>query len=112
MPVPSLTCDSLCCGSIASFSLYGARFLTDLHYTQFRVNAVSITAALGMYLPVPLFGYMCDRYSPPPLAFFASVLFGIGYILAAYTYKSGPPPDAHGHGWPFGAMVFAFALIG
>ncbi|KIV87399.1 hypothetical protein PV11_02948 [Exophiala sideris] len=104
----------LCAGSITSFSLYGARFLTDLHYTQFRVNAVSITAELAMYLPVPLFGYLCDRYSPPPLSFLASLLFGAGYLLAAYTYKAGPPPDAvkHGEGWPFGVMILAFIGIG
>ncbi|KAK5200228.1 putative monocarboxylate transporter mch1 [Exophiala xenobiotica] len=104
----------LCAGSITSFSLYGARFLTDLHYTQFRVNAVSITAELAMYLPVPLFGYLCDRYSPPPLSLLASLLFGFGYLLAAYTYKAGPPADAarDGQGWPFGIMILAFIGIG
>ncbi|EXJ95813.1 hypothetical protein A1O1_00937 [Capronia coronata CBS 617.96] len=104
----------LCAGSITSFSLYGARFLTDLHYTQFRVNAVSIVAELAMYLPVPLFGYLCDRYSPPPLSLLSSALFGAGYLLAAFTFKSGPPADATkpGHGWPFGVMVLAFIGIG
>jgi MFS family permease len=64
---------------------------------------------------VPLFGYFCDRYSPPPLSLLSAVLFGSGYLLAAYTYKSGPPSDAGthaGNGWPFGVMVLAFALIG
>jgi MFS family permease len=68
-----------------------------------------------MYLPVPLFGYLCDRYSPPPLSLLASLLFGAGYLLAAYTYKSGPPKDtaAGGEGgWPFGIMVLAFVGIG
>ena len=104
--------DSLCAGSITSYSLYGGRFLTDLHYTQFRVNAVSITAELAMYLPVPIFGYLCDRFSPPPLSLLASCLFGTGYLLAAYTFKSGPPQDAGGDGWPFGIMVLAFVGIG
>lgn len=67
-----------------------------------------------MYLPVPLFGYLCDRYSPPPLSLLASGLFGAGYLLAAYTYQSGPPADATkpGHGWPFGVMILAFVGIG
>ena len=67
-----------------------------------------------MYLPVPLFGYLCDRYSPPPLSLLASFLFGSGYLLAAFAYKSGPPPDAShgGSGWPFGIMVLAFIGIG
>ncbi|KAJ9604390.1 putative monocarboxylate transporter mch1 [Cladophialophora chaetospira] len=105
----------LCAGSITSFSLYGARFLQDLHYTQSRVNVVSVSAELGLYLVVPIFGYFCDRYSPPPLSLLSSLLFGTGYLLAAYTYKSGPPPDAASHpgnGWPFGVMVVAFVLIG
>lgn len=103
---------SLCAGSITSFSLYGPRFLTDLHYTQFRVNAVSITAELAMYLPVPLFGYLCDRYSPPPLSILACTFFGVGYLLAAFTYKSGAPRDTGGSGWPFGIMVLAFVGVG
>ena len=67
-----------------------------------------------MYLPVPLFGYLCDRYSPPPLSLLASALFGFGYLLAAYTYKSGPPPDAKpdGEGWPFVVMIIAFVGVG
>ena len=67
-----------------------------------------------MYLLVPVFGYLCDRYSPTPLSFLAAVLFGAGYLLAALTYKAGPPPDAaHGaSGWPFGVMVLAFIGIG
>ena len=65
-----------------------------------------------MYLPVPLFGYLCDRFSPPPLSLLASFLFGAGYLLAAYTFRSGPPQDAGGDGWSFGVMVLAFVGIG
>jgi len=110
--VAVLSC--LCAGSITGFSLYGPRFLKDLHYTQYRVNAVSITAELAMYLPVPLFGYLCDRYSPPPLSLLAGCLFGSGYILAAYTYRAGPPPDSTkgGDGYPFAIMILAFVGIG
>jgi MFS family permease len=110
--VHPLIIHSLCAGSITSYSLYGGRFLTDLRYSQYRVNIVSVTAELGMYLPVPLWGFLCDRYSPPPLSLLASVFFGFGYLLAAYTYKSGPPPDTGGDGWPFGVMVLAFVGVG
>jgi MFS family permease len=65
-----------------------------------------------MYLPVPLFGYLCDRYSPPPLSVLACTFFGAGYLLAAFTYKSGAPRDAGGSGWPFGIMVLAFVGVG
>lgn len=65
-----------------------------------------------MYLLVPLFGFLCDRYSPSPLALLSGVLFGLGYLLAAFTYKSGPPADTGGSGWPFWVMVVAFMLVG
>ena len=97
-----------------SFSLYGGRFLTDLHYSQYQVNAVSIIAELALYLLVPVYGYICDRYSPRPLSLLATVEFGAGYLLAAYTYKAGPPPDSveGATGWPFGLMMLAFVGIG
>lgn len=99
-------------GGITAFSLYGPLLLTHLHYTQLRINVVSIAAEISMYLPVPLFGYLCDRYSPSPLSLFSGLLFGAGYLLAAFTYKNGPPPDAGGSGWPFWVMVVAFIAIG
>ncbi|RDW63134.1 MFS transporter [Aspergillus mulundensis] len=105
-----ITC--LGAGSITAFSLYGPLLLTRLHYTQLRVNEVSIAAGISMYLPVSLAGYLCDRYSPAPLTLFAGIAFGSGYLLAALTYKSGPPPDAGGTGWPFWVMVVAFIFIG
>ncbi|PWY94126.1 MFS general substrate transporter [Aspergillus sclerotioniger CBS 115572] len=99
-------------GSITAFSLYGPLLLTRLHYTQLRVNSVAIAAEVSMYLPVPLFGYLCDRYTPSPLALFSGFVFGGGYFLAALAYKSGPPPDAGGEGWPFWVMIVAFIAIG
>ncbi|KAJ5869721.1 hypothetical protein N7455_004662 [Penicillium solitum] len=99
-------------GSITAFSLYGHLLLTRLHYSQLQVNAVSIAAEIAMYLPVPLFGYLCDRYSPSPLAMFSGLVFGVGYLLAAFTYQSGPPADAGGSGWPFWVMIVAFIAIG
>ncbi|GMG37963.1 unnamed protein product [Aspergillus oryzae var. brunneus] len=97
---------------ITAFSLYGPLFLTRLHYTQLRVNAVSIAAGVSMYLPVSIFGYLCDRYTPSPLALFSGTVFGIGYLLAAIVYKNGPPPDAGGNGYPFWVMVVAFVCVG
>ncbi|KAL4930916.1 MFS transporter [Aspergillus undulatus] len=105
-----ITC--LGAGSITAFSLYGPLLLSRLHYTQLRVNEVSIAAGISMYLPVSLAGYLCDRYSPSPLILFAGITFGFGYLLAAFVYKSGPPPDAGGTGWPFWMMVVAFIAIG
>ncbi len=109
------TVASLCAGSITTYSLYAPRFLTQLHYTQLQVNAVSIAAEMGLYLLVPLFGYLCDRYSPTPLSLLASFLFGGGYLLAAFIYKAGPPASSEApeaHGLPFSLMVCAFIAVG
>lgn len=114
----SLVCavlSSLCAGSITTYSLYAPRFLAHLRYTQLEVNAISIAAELGLYLPVPLFGYLCDRYSPAPLSLLASLLFGGGYLLAAFTYRAGPPASSGvpgAHGLPFALMVLAFLVVG
>ena len=100
----------LCAGSITAYSLYGPLFLKHLSYSQFQVNAVSTTAELALYLPVPLFGYLCDRYNPRPLSLGAGILFGAGYLLAALTYRAGPPGSEGG--WPFAVMVVAFVGVG
>ncbi|KJF60425.1 MFS monocarboxylic acid transporter [Coccidioides immitis RS] len=101
-----------CAGSITGFSVYGPLLLSHLHYTQFRVNAVAVAAELAMYLPVPIFGYLCDRYSPGPVAILSAFFFGPGYLLAALTYRSGPPPDAGGSGWPYFIMILGFLGVG
>ena len=105
----------LCAGSITAFSLYGHLFQERLHYTQLQVNTVSIAAELALYLPVSLFGYLCDRIGPAPLSFISALLFGSGYLLAAFTYKSGAT-DVSGYtyerGWPLWVMVVAFVIIG
>lgn len=63
-----------------------------------------------MYLPVPIFGYVCDRYNPRPLSLFAGTVFCAGYLLAAFTYRNGDDP--HSNSWPFGVMILAFAGVG
>ena len=102
----------LCAGSITAYSLYAPLFQRNLHYSQFHVNVVSITAELGMYLPVPIFGYLCDRAGPGYPSALSGLFFGSGYLLAAFAYKSGPPPSAGGDGWPFAVMVLSFVAIG
>ncbi|EZF68503.1 hypothetical protein H105_08915 [Trichophyton soudanense CBS 452.61] len=115
--------NALSAGGIAAFSLYGPLLLTRLHYTQFRVNVIAVTAEMLTYLSAPLFGFLCDRVRPSLVSFISAVLFGAGYLLAAFTYRSGPPasllvglPENDGpprpHGWPFGVMVIAYAIIG
>ncbi|KAF1821577.1 MFS general substrate transporter [Dissoconium aciculare CBS 342.82] len=99
-------------GSITAFSLYGHLFFTDLKYSQLQVNGISITAELATYLPVPIWGYLCDRYGPGIPSVIAGSFFGVGYILAAFTYMSGPSVSAGGTGWPYWVMVIAFMFVG
>ncbi|KAJ5051879.1 uncharacterized protein L3040_001642 [Drepanopeziza brunnea f. sp. 'multigermtubi'] len=105
----------LCAGSITAYSLYGHLFQERLRYTQLQVNIVVIAAELALYLPVPLFGYLCDRHGPAPLSFASAILFAVGYLLAAFAYKSGAK-DVYGYtaerGWPLWVMVTAFVIIG
>ncbi|KAL8841185.1 MAG: hypothetical protein Q9170_001039 [Blastenia crenularia] len=100
---------SLCAGSITAYSLYGPLFQSRLHYTQGQVNAVSTAAELAMYLPVPLFGYLCDRFSPKPISLFAGIVFGFGYLLAALAYQNGSVKDG---GFPPAVMVISFVAVG
>ena len=102
----------LCAGSITAYSLYGHLFQSRLHYSQLQVNIVSIVAELGMYLPVPIFGYLCDRLGPGAPSALSGGFFGFGYLMAAFAYRSGPPPSAGGNGWPFSIMVLAFFAVG
>ncbi|KAI5201028.1 ARM repeat-containing protein [Aureobasidium subglaciale] len=94
----------LVAGSITCFSVYAPLFQKRLHYTQLRVNTISITAELAMYLPVPIFGFLCDRYGPGIPSLLSGCFAGFGYVLAAFTYRN---PD-----WPFAVMVFSFVWVG
>ena len=49
-----------------------------------------------MYLPVPAFGYLCDRLGPGIPSCLSGIFFGLGYLLAAFAYRSGPPPSSGG----------------
>ncbi|KAF2767159.1 MFS general substrate transporter [Teratosphaeria nubilosa] len=95
--------NALAAGSITVFSLYGPLFQKRLHYSQLQVNGVSITAELAMYLPVPLFGLLCDRTGPAMPSLLAGVFFGGGYLLAAFAYED--------H-LPYWVMVVSFVGVG
>lgn len=99
-------------GGITAYSLYGPLFQKRLHYTQLQVNGVSITAELALYLFVPFWGLLCDRVGPAIPSLLSGVFFALGYLLAAFAYKSGPPPSHGGDGWPYWVMILAFIPIG
>jgi len=104
---------ALCAGSLTVFSLYGHIFQERLRYTQLQVNGVAIGSSIALYLPVSLFGYVCDRFGTKPLSFLAAVLFALGYGLAAVIYRRidrEERSDEVDRLYPL--MVCAFACIG
>ncbi|KAF8474583.1 major facilitator superfamily domain-containing protein [Kalaharituber pfeilii] len=93
----------LCAGSLLLFSLWAPIFQDKLGFTQMQINAISIAGELGMYIPVPIFGAICDRYGPAKLSLLASCFFGPSYLLAAYAFA---------YNLPFYVMFIAFVFIG
>ncbi|KAK6521729.1 putative monocarboxylate transporter mch1 [Arthrobotrys conoides] len=93
----------LSAGSILLYSLYTPLFQHHLHYTQMQINAIAIAAELGMYLLVPIFGWICDNYGPDRLSIVSIFLFVPGYLSAAYCYNNK---------LPYMTMFFSFLLIG
>ncbi|KAI0442839.1 major facilitator superfamily domain-containing protein [Xylaria telfairii] len=102
-------------GSVTVFSLYGHLFQSRLHYSQFQINGIASTMNIAMYLPVPIIGYMCDRFGPGLLSFISAVLTGGGYALASALYRKGlQEVEDHtaGHRTTFAPMLVAFVAIG
>lgn len=81
----------LCAGSISIFSLYTTPFRSTLGLTQYQINAIAISAELGMYFPVPLIGYFGDKYGQSILAMLSIVLFAPAYFVSAWVYTNGSP---------------------
>ncbi|KAI5842901.1 major facilitator superfamily domain-containing protein [Morchella snyderi] len=90
-------------GSITLYSLWAPAFQQKLGYSQMQVNAISIAGELGLYLPVPIFGYICDQLGPNRLSILAAAFFGSGYALASFAFSGD---------FAYQYMVIAFALIG
>jgi MFS family permease len=87
--------------------------MTHLKYSQAAVNMIAIAAEVAMYLPVPVFGYLCDRSGSRIPSILAGLFFGGGYVTAALAYRAGPPEQPSGKtGWPFWIMIVAFVAIG
>lgn len=102
-------------GSVTVFSLYGHLFQSRLHYSQFQINGIASTMNIAMYLPVPIIGYMCDRFGPGLLSFISAMLTGTGYALASALYRKGVQEvEDHvtSHRTTFAPMLVAFVAIG
>lgn len=102
----------VCCGcgnSITLFSMFAPGFQHRLGYSLLDINNISIAAALGMYLPVPVLGYVADKMGPGILALVSIVLFTPAYYLAAVLSDPVTLEDAAAN---YQALAIAFAFIG
>lgn len=88
--------------SVVTFSLFTAKFIAKLHYSQVDINVISGVMLSGLYLTLPLLGYLADAHGPVLLAVIGLAI-SPGYLLALWVYKSGA-----NYWW----MAVAFFLVG
>lgn len=102
----------VCCGcanSITLFSMFAPGFQHQLGYSLLEINNISIAASLGMYLPVPILGYIADRKGPGILAIVSIVLFTPAYYISALLSDPSSPEEAASN---YRLLTAAFAFIG
>lgn len=99
--VSLLSC--LCAGSVLLFPLFTPVLQREAHYTQLEINIIGGCTSLGMYLPLPILGYLADCHGPVLLSVLSVLLFAPGYTLARLSVT---------HDWGYEAMAVSFALIG
>lgn len=98
-----------CANSITLFSMFAPGFQHRLGYTSLQINNISIASALGMYLPVPVLGYVADKVGPGVLALLSTALFTPAYYAAAVMSNPATAGDAAAN---YHALAVSFALIG
>lgn len=102
----------VCCGcanSITLFSMFAPGFQHQLGYSLLEINNISIASALGMYLPVPILGYVADNFGPGVLGLASIVLFTPAYYLAAVLSNPATIEEAAAN---YHLLTATFALIG
>merc|ERR1712141_997821 len=109
LKVPSIimACYSVAC---AAASLGFLQATLEPHLREFKMNALQIGAMFvvngGVYgVAAPVFGMVCDRYSPKSVAFLGAVLMVISFGLM------GPLPFS-GIGKSKGLIIFTLVLQG
>lgn len=79
---------TLSAASISLFSMYGQTLQHKLGFSQVQVNSVSISSLLGMYLLMPVIGYLGDTYGSNYLALFAWISFPASYSIASGVFAT------------------------
>nr|UJH94489.1 Mch1.1 [Starmerella bombicola] len=95
-----------CClfsASFTVFSLYTQPFEEILNYSPLELNYVSIGAEMGLYLFVPIMGFMADAYKLSYLGYISCGAYFIGYQGCMWVVESQRT-------WPW--MAFFFGMVG
>lgn len=98
----------LCAGSVLLFPLFTpvlSKFLT-----QIQINIIGSAVSLGMYLPLPVLGYLADAHGPVILAILGLVCFSPSYYISA-LYIQHQTMDVSEQ-WSYLVLAISFAVIG
>lgn len=84
----------LASGSILLFSLYSVSIHELIGMSYLQINFIASLSAIGMYLCLPILGYLSDSYGPSLLSMMSIWLFVPSYFFAAkiiLAYSTEPP---------------------
>lgn len=81
-----LACLSL--GSIMLFSLYSPSLHKFMKFTYLQINFVASLSAIGMYLSLPILGYLGDMYGPPILSIISIWFFCPSYLISSLVINN------------------------
>ncbi|GEQ69311.1 hypothetical protein JCM33374_g2982 [Metschnikowia sp. JCM 33374] len=105
-------------GSIMLFSLFSSALHRSVGLTYTQINLIVSFSAVGMYLCLPVLGYLADCYGPALLSLIAIWAFCPAYFVNAAIVKAVQNVDRAQNAVPelSGASVFvlaaSFCLIG
>lgn len=88
-----LACLSL--GSIMLFSLYSPALNQMMKFTYLQINFVASLSAIGMYLSLPVLGYLGDMYGPPILSIISIWFFCPSYLISSIVISSNTSHEFH-----------------
>lgn len=103
MSFASAILNCLVAGSVSVFALYAAQLQTHLGYSSLQLNAIGIACQLGLYLTVPVVGFVCDVRGPRTCSLYAAILILPSYIVASLAYDNR---------WQPWVLVACYACLG
>lgn len=77
----------ICDGSILLYSLFASSLHNLAGLSYLSINSIASLSAFGMYLFLPLLGYLADCFGPALLSLISIWFFVPGYFVNAYLLK-------------------------